>query len=65
MSSVNLSSKNITDSENIFSSFIEPSKILSLDLSNNKIDKFQIGLDTELAILSDIMVRKDIGEEPN
>ena len=39
MSSVNLSSKNITDSENIFSSFIEPSKIVSLDLSNNKITK--------------------------
>ena len=39
MSSVNLSSKNITDSENIFSSFIEPSKIISLDLSNNKITK--------------------------
>ena len=39
MSSVNLSSKNITDSQNIFSSFIEPSKIISLNLSNNKITK--------------------------
>ena len=39
MSSVNLSSKNITDSQNIFSSFIEPTKIVSLDLSNNKITK--------------------------
>ena len=39
MSSVNLSSKNITDSQNIFSSFIEPSKIVSLNLSNNKITK--------------------------
>ena len=39
MSSVNLSSKNITDSQNIFSSFIEPKKIVSLDLSNNKITK--------------------------
>ena len=39
MSSVNLSSKNITDSQNIFTSFIEPSKILSLNLSNNKITK--------------------------
>ena len=39
MSSVNLNSKNITDSQNIFTSFIEPSKILSLNLSNNKITK--------------------------
>ena len=39
MSSVNLSSKNITDSQNIFASFIEPSKIVSLNLSNNKITK--------------------------
>ena len=44
MSSVNLSSKNITDSENIFSSFIEPSKIFSLDLSNNKITKLPSNL---------------------
>ena len=50
MSSVNLSSKNITDSENIFSSFIEPSKILSLDLSNNKITK----LPTNLSYLTNL-----------
>ena len=54
MSSVNLSSKNITDSENIFSSFIEPSKILSLDLSNNKITKLPSNLSylTNLKYLS-------------
>ena len=50
MSSVNLSSKNITDSENIFSSFIEPSKIFSLDLSNNKITK----LPTNLSYLTNL-----------
>ena len=54
MSSVNLSSKNITDSENIFSSFIEPSKIVSLDLSNNKITKLPSNLSglTSLKYLS-------------
>ena len=54
MSSVNLSSKNITDSENIFSSFIEPSKIVSLDLSNNKITKLPDNLSylTNLKYLS-------------
>ena len=54
MSSVNLSSKNITDSENIFSSFIEPSKIFSLDLSNNKITKLPSNLSylTNLKYLS-------------
>ena len=54
MSSVNLSSKNITDSENIFSSFIEPSKIVSLDLSNNKITKLPQNLSylTNLKYLS-------------
>ena len=54
MSSVNLSSKNITDSENIFSSFIEPSKIFSLDLSNNKITKIPSNLSylTNLKYLS-------------
>ena len=54
MSSVNLSSKNITDSENIFSSFIEPSKIFSLDLSNNKMTKLPSNLSylTNLKYLS-------------
>lgn len=39
MSSINLSSKNIKDSQNIFFSFKEPSKIISLDLSNNNLTK--------------------------
>ena len=39
MSSINLSSKNLTDSQAIFSSFIDPSKITSIDLSNNNISK--------------------------
>ena len=54
MSSVNLSSKNITDSQNIFASFIEPSKMVSLDLSNNKITKLPKDLSflTNLKILS-------------
>ena len=54
MSSVNLSSKNITDSQNIFTSFIEPSKIVSLNLSNNKITKLPENLSflTNLKYLS-------------
>ena len=54
MSSVNLSSKNITDSQNIFASFIEPSKIVSLNLSNNKITKLPENLSflTNLKYLS-------------
>ena len=31
----------------------------------SKIDKFLIGLDTELEILSDTTLKKEIGEEPN
>ena len=39
MSTINLSSKNIKDSQNIFFSFNEPSKIVSLDLSTNNLTK--------------------------
>ena len=39
MSSINLSSKNIKDSQNIFFSFKDPSKIVSLDLSTNNLTK--------------------------
>jgi len=39
MSSINLSSKNINDSQNIFFSFKDPSKIVSLDLSTNNLTK--------------------------
>ena len=39
MLSINLSSKNIKDSQNIFFSFNEPSKIINLDLSNNNLTK--------------------------
>ena len=52
MSSVNLSSKNITDSQNIFASFIEPSKMVSLDLSNNKITK----LPKDLSFLTNLKI---------
>ena len=39
MNSINLSSKNIKDSQNIFFTFKEPSKIINLDLSNNYLTK--------------------------
>ena len=39
MTSINLSSKNINDSQNIFFTFKEPSKIINLDLSNNNLTK--------------------------
>ena len=39
MSSLDLSSKNIKDSQNIFFSFKQPSKIVTLDLSNNNLTK--------------------------
>ena len=39
MSSIDLSSKNIKDSQNIFNSFKQPSKIVTLDLSNNFLTK--------------------------
>ena len=39
MTSLDLSSKNINDSQNIFFSFKQPSKIVTLDLSNNNLTK--------------------------
>ena len=39
MTSIDLSSKNINDSQNIFFSFKEPSKIIILNLSNNNLTK--------------------------
>ena len=39
MTSIDLSSKNINDSQNIFFSFKTPSKIINLNLSNNNLTK--------------------------